>query len=107
MVRHPESICPLQPRKNPSTPRKEVGKLKEIGPWARFFKDEAPPDEEFPEDAPEDAGPADDEGGEVQPELETMEVPNNPASMLNLTASASIVSPSPRAGQSPALSLLA
>lgn len=52
----------------------QVGKLKEIGPWARFFKDEAPPDEEFPEDAPEDAGPADDEGGEVQPELETMEV---------------------------------
>lgn len=48
----------------------QIGKLKEIGPLARFFKDGDAPDEEIPEDA----GPADDQGGEAQPELETMEV---------------------------------
>ena len=48
--------------------REQVGKLKDIGPWARFFKDEEPP-----EDAPEEGGAKEPEG-EEQPEMERMEV---------------------------------
>lgn len=46
--------------------RERVSKLKDIGPWARFFKDEEP-------EAPEEDGAQEPEG-EEPPEMERMEV---------------------------------
>lgn len=48
----------------------QVGRLKDIGPWARFFKDEAPP-EDVPEEGgavePETGAPPEDDGTKTAP----------------------------------------
>lgn len=65
--------APLEALKEQAGKLKEqAGKLKDNGPWARFFKDEDPPDEGPAEDAPAAGGQAGDEGGDASPEMDVI-----------------------------------
>ena len=61
-------VVQMEPLKAPW----EARKLKDNGPWARFFKDGDPPDEGPAEDAPATGGQADDEGGDASPEMDVI-----------------------------------